>query len=67
MRFALHADLTSFTGRDLVRIVEPGEVELWVGASSADIRAVCRSSWSGRAGRSAPSESSSRTSWSPGA
>jgi len=34
----LHADLTSFTGRDLVRIVEPGAVELWVGASSADIR-----------------------------
>ena len=26
--FALPADLTSFTGRDLVRIVEPGEVEL---------------------------------------
>ena len=38
--FALPADLTSFTGRDLVRIVEPGEVELWVGASSADIREV---------------------------
>ena len=37
---ALHADLTSFTGRDLVRIVEPGAVELRVGASSADIRAV---------------------------
>ena len=29
--FALHADLTSFTGRDLVRIVEPGAVELRVG------------------------------------
>jgi beta-xylosidase len=39
-RFALSADLTSFTGRDLVRIVEPGAVELWVGASSADIREV---------------------------
>ena len=41
-RFAssLHADLTSFTGRDLVRVVEPGAVELRVGASSADIRAV---------------------------
>lgn len=38
--FELHADLTSFTGRELVRVVEPGEVELWVGASSADIRAV---------------------------
>ena len=40
VRFALPADLTSFTGRDLVRIVEPGEVELWVGASSTDIREV---------------------------
>ena len=40
VRFTLHADLTSFTGRDLVRIVEPGAVELRVGASSADIRAV---------------------------
>lgn len=39
-RFDLHADLTSFTGRDLVRIVEPGAVELWVGASSTDIRSV---------------------------
>jgi beta-glucosidase len=40
VRVALHADLTSFTGRDLVRVVEPGAVELRVGASSADIRAV---------------------------
>jgi beta-glucosidase len=36
--FRLHADLTSFTGRDLLRVVEPGAVELRVGASSADIR-----------------------------
>lgn len=40
VRFTLHADLTSFTGRDLVRLVEPGLVELRVGASSTDIRAV---------------------------
>lgn len=40
VRFTLHADLTSFTGRDLVRVVEPGGVELRVGASSADIRTV---------------------------
>jgi beta-xylosidase len=40
VRLKLHADLTSFTGRDLVRIVEPGAVELRIGASSADIRAV---------------------------
>lgn len=37
--FGLHADLASFTGRDLLRVVEPGAVELRVGASSADIRA----------------------------
>ncbi len=36
--FELHADLTSFTGRDLLRVVEPGAVELRVGASSVDIR-----------------------------
>ncbi|WP_148573606.1 beta-glucosidase family protein [Nocardioides caldifontis] len=40
VRFTLPADLTSFTGRELVRIVEPGAVELRVGASSADLRAV---------------------------
>ncbi len=40
VRLALHADQTSFTGRDRVRIVEPGAVELHVGASSADIRAI---------------------------
>jgi beta-glucosidase len=39
-RFVLHADLTSFTGRELVRVVEPGDVELRVGASSTDIRHV---------------------------
>jgi beta-glucosidase len=39
-RFTLHADLTSFTGRELYRVVEPGAVELRVGASSTDIRAV---------------------------
>ncbi len=37
--FTLHADLTAFTGRDGRRIVDPGAVELRVGASSADIRA----------------------------
>lgn len=37
---ALHADLTSFTGRDHARIVEPGAVELRVGRSSADHEAV---------------------------
>ena len=42
VRFDLHADLTSFTGRDGTRIVEPGAVELRVGASSADVRQVLR-------------------------
>lgn len=39
VRFELHADLTSFTGRDLRRVVEPGDVELRVGSSSAELRA----------------------------
>ncbi|WP_346623528.1 glycoside hydrolase family 3 N-terminal domain-containing protein [Blastococcus montanus] len=47
VRFTLHADLTSFTGRDGLRIVEPGEVELRVGASSADVREVLRFTLSG--------------------
>lgn len=38
----LHADLASYTGRDVRRIVEPGDVELWVGASSTDIRETLR-------------------------
>lgn len=40
VRLDLHADLASFTGRHLVRVVEPGAVELRVGASSSDVRAV---------------------------
>jgi beta-glucosidase len=39
LTFALHADLTAFTGRAGRRIVDPGAVELRVGASSADVRA----------------------------
>ncbi|WBB61838.1 glycoside hydrolase family 3 C-terminal domain-containing protein [Streptomyces sp. WMMC500] len=35
VRFHVHADRTAFTGRDLRRIVEPGEVEVLVGTSSA--------------------------------
>ncbi|QFZ72134.1 glycosyl hydrolase [Streptomyces fagopyri] len=34
----LHADQTSYTGLAGRRIVDPGDVELWVGASSTDIR-----------------------------
>jgi beta-glucosidase len=36
---AVHADQTSYTGRNGRRRVEPGAVELWIGASSTDIRA----------------------------
>ena len=38
--FRLHADRTAFTGRELERIVEPGDLELLVGTSASDIR--CR-------------------------
>jgi beta-xylosidase len=37
--FTVPADVTSFTGRDGRRIVEPGALELRLGASSSDIRA----------------------------
>jgi len=40
--FRVHADRTAFTGRDLERIVEPGEVEVLVGSSAADLP--CRGS-----------------------
>jgi beta-xylosidase len=35
--FRLHADRTSFTGRDLTRIVEPGTITVTVGGSSDDL------------------------------
>jgi beta-xylosidase len=40
--FDVHADLTSFTGRRGQRLVEPGDLELRLGASSGDIREVVR-------------------------
>ena len=42
VRFAVHADRTAFTGRDLRRIVEPGDIEVLVGTSAADLP--CRGS-----------------------
>jgi beta-glucosidase len=36
--FRVHADLCCFTGPDLVRLVEPGRIEVAIGASSADLR-----------------------------
>lgn len=35
--FAVHADRTAFTGRDLRRVVEPGEIEVLAGTSAADL------------------------------
>jgi hypothetical protein len=37
VRFQVHADRTAFTGRDLRRIVEPGEIEVMVGTSANDL------------------------------
>ncbi|HEY3010369.1 MAG TPA: glycoside hydrolase family 3 N-terminal domain-containing protein [Micromonosporaceae bacterium] len=37
VRFRVHADRTAFTGRDLARIVEPGDVDVLVGTSAADL------------------------------
>ncbi|MEU0671955.1 glycoside hydrolase family 3 N-terminal domain-containing protein [Streptomyces sp. NPDC006172] len=36
--FRFHADRTSFTGADLRRVVEPGEITVLIGSSSTDIR-----------------------------
>jgi beta-glucosidase len=38
----LHADLLSYTARDGRRVVEPGDVELLVGRSSADVHTALR-------------------------
>ena len=35
--FRVHADRTAFTGRELERIVEPGDLEVLVGTSAADL------------------------------
>ncbi|MER5438769.1 glycoside hydrolase family 3 N-terminal domain-containing protein [Streptomyces sp. NPDC002790] len=37
VNFRVHADRTAFTGRDLTRIVEPGEVDVQVGTSSQEL------------------------------
>jgi beta-glucosidase len=46
-QITLHADLTSYTGRSGRRQVDPGPVELQVGASSADVRATLRCTLTG--------------------
>jgi Fibronectin type III-like domain/Glycosyl hydrolase family 3 C-terminal domain len=42
--FTVHADRTAYTGRDLRRIVEPGDLHVMVGSSAGDLpcRAVLR-------------------------
>ena len=35
--FRVHADRTAFTGRDLSRIVEPGDIEVLAGTSAGDL------------------------------
>ncbi|MFI1223566.1 MULTISPECIES: glycoside hydrolase family 3 N-terminal domain-containing protein [unclassified Streptomyces] len=42
VRMTVPADLASFTGRDGDRIVEPGDLELWLSASSTDTRLTAR-------------------------
>jgi beta-xylosidase len=37
IQFRVHADRTAFTGRDFRRIVEPGELDVLVGTSAADL------------------------------
>ena len=41
--FRLHADRTAFTGRDLRRVVEPGEIQVMVGNSGQNL--LCRASF----------------------
>nr|WP_212912158.1 glycoside hydrolase family 3 N-terminal domain-containing protein [Streptomyces sp. TS71-3] len=49
VRVAVPADVTSFTGRDGRRRVEPGDLELRLGASSGDIRLTARTRLTGAA------------------
>jgi beta-glucosidase len=37
VEFRVHADRAAFTGQDLTRIVEPGDIDLLVGTSAADL------------------------------
>jgi beta-xylosidase len=37
VRFRVHADRTAYTNRELRRIVEPGDIEVMVGTSSAEL------------------------------
>jgi hypothetical protein len=37
VRFHVHADRTAFTGLDLRQVVEPGDLDVLVGTSAADL------------------------------
>jgi beta-glucosidase len=37
LSFQVHADRTAFTGRALRRIVEPGQIDVLIGTSAADL------------------------------
>jgi beta-glucosidase-like glycosyl hydrolase len=37
VRFRVHTDRTAFTGRELERVVEPGDVDILVGTSAAEL------------------------------
>jgi len=37
VRFRVHADRTAYTNRELERIVEPGDIEVMIGTSAADL------------------------------
>jgi beta-glucosidase len=37
VRFRVHADRTAYPNRDLERVVEPGDLEVMVGTSAADL------------------------------
>jgi beta-glucosidase len=52
--FDMHSDLMSFTDGDYRRVVEPGEVVIKVGASSADIRLEARVEMTGVTSITAP-------------
>ncbi len=46
--FSVHADRTAYTGPELERLVEPGEIQLLVGTSAADERGRATVQMSGR-------------------
>ncbi|MGW1879961.1 beta-xylosidase/alpha-l-arabinosidase [Streptomyces sp. NPDC001975] len=54
LTFRFHADLSAFTDREGARVVEPGALELRVGASSTEVRATVRLQLTGPVRRLGP-------------